>query len=124
MGGCWTVCMKCTESDVVRSVLINGSMTEDFDVEAGVPQGSVLSPYLYSVYIDGLHKALRRRGLGMWIYGKLVPLLLYADDIALLAPSAAMLREMLTVVSDYQPLEIQPEPGQEQSCRSGFESAT
>ena len=65
--------------------MVNGQLTEDFKVEAGVPQGAILSPFLYAVYIDGLHNALREAGLGVRIFGRLVPLLLYADDIVLLA---------------------------------------
>ena len=33
---------------------------------------------LYAVYVNGLHEALRERGLGVRVYGRLVPLLLYA----------------------------------------------
>ena len=75
-------------SKVVRTVFINGNYTEDFDVEAGVQQGSVLSPFLYAVYINGLHRALCDAGLGMFCFGRRVPLLLYADAIVLLARSA------------------------------------
>ena len=88
-------------SKVVRTVFINGNYTEEFDVEAGVPQGSVLSPFLYAVYINGLHRALCDAGLGMFCFGRRVPLLLYADDIVLLARSADELRAMLAVLDSY-----------------------
>jgi hypothetical protein len=61
---------------VARVVWINGRKSEAFEVEAGVPQGAVLSPFLYAVYINGLHDALRAKGLGVMVYGRLVPLLL------------------------------------------------
>ena len=73
---------------VVRAIMVNGQLTEDFKVEAGVPQGAILSPFLYAVYIDGLHNALREAGLGVRIFGRLVPLLMYADDIVVLARDA------------------------------------
>ena len=66
-----------------------------------MPQGSVLSPYLYAVYINGLHEALRRAGLGVRLYGRLVSLLLYADDVVLLARSPAELQKMLFVLDAY-----------------------
>ena len=59
--------------------------------------GIVLSPALYALYIDGLHPA----GLGVCVFGQLVPLLLYADDIVLLAPTPTQLHAMLQVLETY-----------------------
>ena len=56
---------------VVRRVLVRGELTDEFEVQAGVPQGAVLSPLLYAKYINGLHGALRALGLGIHIYGRL-----------------------------------------------------
>ena len=70
-------------------------------MHAGVPQGAVLSPFLYAIYIDRLHEALREAGAGVRIYGRLVPLLMYADDIVLLARSEAEMGRMHKIVEDY-----------------------
>jgi hypothetical protein len=86
---------------VIRSVLVNDAETDEFRVHAGVPQGSVLSPFLYSAYVNGLVLFLKNRGLGLWVYGSLVPLLLYADDIVLLAPTGDHLQRMLDALSEY-----------------------
>ena len=86
---------------VTRNVYVNGDYTEDFQVTAGVPQGSVLSPYLYAVYINGLDEALRKAGLGVRVYGRVVPLLMYADDVVLMARSPAELQRMLAVLDAY-----------------------
>ena len=83
---------------VSRAILVNGKTTDWYDVEAGVPQGAVLSPLLYAVYIDGLHKALQEKGLGVRIFGQLVPLLMYADDIVLLAKDATETHRIHAVV--------------------------
>ena len=101
IGGRFLAMLRVMFRRVSRTILVNDSFTEEFDVHTGVPQGSVLSPLLYAVYVNGLHDALRKHGLGVRIYGRLIPLLLYADDIVLLASNAAELQRMLRVVSDY-----------------------
>ena len=85
---------------VLRRVLINGETSDQATIQTGVPQGAVLSPLLYALYIDGLHDVLRKAGLGVWFCSRLVPLL-YADDIVLLASTADMMQLMLQVVSEY-----------------------
>jgi len=50
-----------------------------FRVDFGVRQGSVLSPYLFSIYMDDLAKPCQ--------YNRGMFIVLYADDILLLAPS-------------------------------------
>ena len=54
---------------VYRRVMISGHTTDVFDVAAAVPQGAILSPFLYATYIDGLHQHYERKG---WVYGPTV----------------------------------------------------
>ena len=58
-----------------------------FSIINGTRQGSVLSPTLFAVYLDGLLQQLRELGvgchLGGWWYGAAC----FADDLFLLAPS-------------------------------------
>jgi hypothetical protein len=70
-------------------------------VTRGVAQGPVESPFLYSCFINGLAEDLRERGLGVQAAGILTPLLMYADDIVLLASSVPELRAMNKVATDY-----------------------
>ena len=86
---------------IVRRVLIRNDVSAEFEVHAGVPQGAVLSPLLYANYINGLHDVLRKRGIGVWVYGRLVPVLMYADDLTLLATDQAMLSASLLAVEEY-----------------------
>jgi hypothetical protein len=101
IGGRCLELLQAMYSRVVRKLLINGQYTDEFDVLSGVPQGSVLSPFLYATYINGLHKALADAGLGTRVHGRLVPMLLYADDIVLLTRSADELKAMLKVTHEY-----------------------
>lgn len=75
--------------------------TEWFKVTRGVAQGAVESPFLYSCFINGLAEDLRERGLGVQVAGILTPLLMYADDIVLLAASVDELRIMNLVATEY-----------------------
>ena len=65
--------------------------TEWYEVHRGVVQGAVESPWLYSVYIDGLVPELKARGLGVIVEGRRVPLLM---DIVMLAPTVSELKLM------------------------------
>ena len=67
----------------------------------GVKQGDILSPLLYSLFISDIVSALRERRLGVTVNGKLICILLYADDITLLADSAEQLQQMLNVVAQF-----------------------
>jgi hypothetical protein len=76
-------------------------LTEEFDVERGVAQGAVESPWVYSNFIDGLARALKDAGHGIVVAGRRVPLLMYADDIVLLAASLPELERMNAVATKF-----------------------
>jgi hypothetical protein len=78
-----------------------GIVSDYFLVGNGVKQGSVLSPVLFCLYLDGLLVALLKAGVGCYIGTNFVGALAYADDIVLLAPSASALRIMLAICDDY-----------------------
>ena len=60
-----------------------------FQVNFGVRQGSVLSPSLFAVYLDDLAKSCHTQ--------RNIFIILYADDILLLAPSVCELDALLKV---------------------------
>jgi hypothetical protein len=88
---------------VRRTVTVGASRSDEFAADAGVPQGGVLSPALYNVFIDGIARALEAdsRHFGAVAHGIRVPALLYADDIALTAHSAEQMQQMLDVCAQY-----------------------
>ena len=49
----------------------------------------MLSPVLFSIYLDQLIAQLRYLGMGCYMNGLFTGVCIYADDITLLAPSRA-----------------------------------
>ena len=86
----WRV-LKDYYKKVQSSVRLDGGNTEWFDVDVGVRQGCVISPLLFDVFVDGLAREMKALGLGVAAGEGLLFLLLYADDIVVLANSAAAL---------------------------------
>ena len=72
-----------------------------FTLANGFKQGGVLSPILFTCYIDNLMIKLEESGYGCHIRHIFVGELSYADDITLLSPSLRGLNEMLQFCSLY-----------------------
>jgi hypothetical protein len=101
-GKMWRVLRSIYES-VESCVMINGHVTDWFQIHTGVRQGCVLSPLLYALFINDLVKELNalNRGVEIEEGGKKLSALLYADDIVLLAENKQDLQRMLDVVAGY-----------------------
>jgi hypothetical protein len=77
------------------SVKWGNCISNAFSLKAGVRQGGVLSPILFSVYVDNILSKLNN--LGCHMFGLCVSSFLYADDLVLLAPSVESMQEMIQV---------------------------
>ena len=64
-------------------------------------QGGVLSPILFTVYVDELLLQLKQLGVGCHSMHHFVGAVCYADDLSLLAPSQAALRLMLRLCEQF-----------------------
>ena len=79
----------------------NNAFSRSFRVLTGVRQGGILSPGLFVVYIDDLLIALRKSGVGCHVIGHFVAAIMYADDLALIAPTRSALQKLLDICQDY-----------------------
>ena len=72
-----------------------------FTISNGVRQGGILSPKLFSVYMDNLSKLLINSGIGCYIDKVCFNHVFYADDVCLIAPFAIALQELLNICHRY-----------------------
>ena len=85
----------------VCRVKVDGQVSEDFEVNTGLRQGCVLSPLLFSLYINGATKRLQEEKCGVECGEEKVPGLLFADDTCLLAPDEAGLKKSMDVLVEW-----------------------
>ena len=85
----------------VCTVKWNNELSDCFNVSNGVKQGGVISPLLFSCYIDNLFSQLQHSGLGCHVGLSYAGAFGYADDIALLAPSLQCLKGMISICEEY-----------------------
>ena len=72
--------------DRVQTVKVNGKVSKELITKCGVPQGSVLGPLLFILYINDLEEYLVDSRIG-----------LYADDTALYCSGKSIVNIMLTL---------------------------
>ena len=83
----------CVKWDNVKS--------DNFSVQNGVKQGGVLSPILFSIYLDTLLHDLSSCGHGCYIGTNFMGAFAYADDLVLLSPNLQGLRNMIKVCEKF-----------------------
>ena len=92
--------LRLYTSQTIR-VRWGGSHTEAFTATNGVKQGGVLSPLLFSIYLDPLLHRLEDLGKGCWVGATYIGALAFADDVILLSPTVHALKCQLRVCEDY-----------------------
>ena len=95
--GRWWFLVRALYQGATRRVRCGGVMSSSWEVQAGVMQGSVLSPLLFILYINVLATSLEGQGLGVTVAGRQTCVVLYADDVVLLADRAQDLCALTTM---------------------------
>lgn len=73
-------------------------VSDEFETGSGVKQGCLLSPTLFSIYLNDLHEYI---GGGINIGSTHVRLLMYADDIVILADDIVTMQQMINQLERY-----------------------
>ena len=94
-------CLAYVYQEQTAWVKWGGANSSPFGVLNGTRQGSVLSPCIFSVYMDELLQELRQLGVGCHVGGIFMGATIYADDVLLLAPCRTALQLMLKVCEDF-----------------------
>ena len=95
--------IKNTYHNMRCRIIHDGKLTEAFEIESGVRQGCLLSPFLFLLVIDWVMKNTtenRKNGI-QWTLFKQLEDLDFADDIALLAQSHKQMQEKTAILDSW-----------------------
>ena len=79
----------------------NNYFSDSFLVLNGVRQGGIVSPYLFSLYIDDLTSNLNTIKSGCYVGNYCLNHIMFADDICLFSPSLVGLQDLLNACYNY-----------------------
>ena len=102
--------------EILENWLLNGNarikwdnyLSDTVPLAAGVRQGGILSPILFSSYINSVLLSLENSKRGCFIGGQCVNSFLYADDLILLTISVTDLQLLVNICNDnFKSLDLQ-----------------
>ena len=90
--------IKSVYKHTTSTIKINNKLTEWFNCNSGVAQGNNLSPTIFAAFVNDLVTEINDLGIGVQVGDLFVSMLLYADDIVLIANSERNLQTMLNTL--------------------------
>ena len=93
--------IKLLYSETFNIIRVNNNFTDWFLSNFGVRQGDTLSPTLFNIFINSLAVELNDLKLGLNCGNTHICILLYADDMVLLANSQSKLQSMLNHIAQW-----------------------
>ena len=96
----WRALVTYYESSTANIKLCN-EKSEMFKINCGVKQGGILSPTLFSIYMNDLIKEIIKSNTGAICGSANTSILAYADDLALITQSHISMQELLNTCSRF-----------------------
>lgn len=93
--------IKNIYSQSFNSVSLNGLLTNWFTSDCGVKQGDTLSPTLFGIFVNDLISDVKQLDKGIQLGNEKVSILVYADDIVILANTEEDLQCMMNKIADW-----------------------
>src|SRR3981189_594161 len=87
--------------NVTVRVRVNDVESDWFESKVGVRQGDTLSPLLFNIFINGIMEKVKDSGLGVKIGSETMSVLLFADDMVLVANNEVELGHLVDKVKQY-----------------------
>ena len=84
-----------------RCLILGHHRTPWFNVECGLRQGCNLSPLLFNIFINEFAEQIQRLNRGVVVRDNNVSILMYADDIVLIAETETNLQIMLNTLYEW-----------------------
>ena len=79
----------------------SNKLSSAFTMTNGIRQGSILSPYLFNVFVDDLNSQLSSCKIGCHVGGEAINNFSYADDLAIVCPNAVAVNDMLRICEKF-----------------------
>ena len=98
---CFLMCLIFWYLNMSCNVKWSNEVSRSFRVPLGIKQGGINSPDFFGCYIDDIATLLRNAQIGCHIFGIFLAILLFADDICLLAPTRNALDKMIQTCAAY-----------------------
>ena len=97
--------IKTMYKNLQSCVRIDDMATDCFTIDHDVRQGDSLAPLLFAIFINDLAIDMKNLNLGIEIAAnEKISILVYADDIVLMADSEDELQKMLDTLNDWTTL--------------------
>ena len=101
MGGHVSAFLKAVYTGMSSEVKVGEEHRKPFRVACGLRQGCILSPLLFSLYINSLVSKMKEADIEVMCRGQLISALLYMHDTVIFAEDEKLMRRGLDILAEW-----------------------